>query len=958
MRPDVQDSTRRVLLLRRRAILRAPHARVPLRLRETLPAAALAALLAGAFLGEAVLRPDRILASLDHSRSHLPWSARAEGFLPRNPELADHALAFDPFLRFLHREVSEGRGLPLWNPHQFGGIPALGNPQFGHFSPFRALALAMPVERSYAFQAWTKLAAAALGAYFLARTLGRSVAAAALAGIAFGFAGYPVLWLGFPLSDSAVFAPWVFLALEAHRRSPSLRAIAGIALALGLSILGGHPETAFFVGAFAGLHVLGASFPDAWLDGAGAAFRWMVARVGGLALGVALAAISFLPTLEYLHHSVARAMRQTTLDVEWPWSAGIGTLAAFVAAVAVGAVAALRLARAPRAAGAMRAGALLGVAIGAGWALGRKIGLSDHALLVLSPDLFGHPMRPPGYHGPSSYVQTAASYTGVLPLVLAVVGLFVVPRGHARWKATAIASLVLLWNVPLLASAMRSLPPFSLAEPSRVAPLWNLSCAILAAFALDAILASAAPARRLLAGLGAAALVATGFALLAGGTSLPGPAPAEVTPPGGRVLGFHEGGPGRGPILRFEGWVTGLRAGERVEVELDRGDEARFRMAAALRTAPGTPEATLAGFQAEFARRDLPEGLYRRRGRIVGRPGESPVLFDGGVVEVRREASIPDRTILLAGASLAALAILLAARSRARSLAVLLVAGVDLALFGVGFNPTVARWEGFPPTGAEEFLRSDPDLWGPQRQGRIWTEGGAFPPNTATRIGLLDVRNYDAIDLERFAHVFLALSRRPELFPARWTLEDLHADSPAFALLGVKVVVTPRILDRPDLRLVFDGETRVYRNENFRGLAILAPAVQRPGEARDIESIDPTRAALLEEPVEIASPFREGSARVVRHEPDRVVVRASLDGEGILVLLENHFPGWEVEVDGEPAELLRAFWTFRAVKLGPGDHEVVFAYRPLSFRIGLGLSLAALLVAAVFATRRAPLIPV
>jgi hypothetical protein len=40
-------------------------------------------------------------------------------------------------------------------------------------------------------------------------------------------------------------------------------------------------------------------------------------------------------------------------------------------------------------------------------------------------------------------------------------------------------------------------------------------------------------------------------------------------------------------------------------------------------------------------------------------------------------------------------------------------------------------------------------------------------------------------------------------------------------------------------------------------------------------------------------------------------------------------PWWRVEVDGQPAELLKANVIFRAVALLPGDHRIHFAFEPL-----------------------------
>jgi hypothetical protein len=43
-------------------------------------------------------------------------------------------------------------------------------------------------------------------------------------------------------------------------------------------------------------------------------------------------------------------------------------------------------------------------------------------------------------------------------------------------------------------------------------------------------------------------------------------------------------------------------------------------------------------------------------------------------------------------------------------------------------------------------------------------------------------------------------------------------------------------------------------------------------------------------------------------------------------LSEIYYPDWLVEVDGKPAELLRADYILRAVALEGGEHDVVFRY--------------------------------
>jgi uncharacterized membrane protein YfhO len=86
-------------------------------------------------------------------------------------------------------------------------------------------------------------------------------------------------------------------------------------------------------------------------------------------------------------------------------------------------------------------------------------------------------------------------------------------------------------------------------------------------------------------------------------------------------------------------------------------------------------------------------------------------------------------------------------------------------------------------------------------------------------------------------------------------------------------------------------------------------------------------------------------ARVLDERANDLTVGASVpDGGGYLLVLDSFAPGWSVTVDGTGATVLRANALFRAVRLAPGSHLVVFRYRPLSFLMGAGVSVASGLV--------------
>jgi hypothetical protein len=75
-----------------------------------------------------------------------------------------------------------------------------------------------------------------------------------------------------------------------------------------------------------------------------------------------------------------------------------------------------------------------------------------------------------------------------------------------------------------------------------------------------------------------------------------------------------------------------------------------------------------------------------------------------------------------------------------------------------------------------------------------------------------------------------------------------------------------------------------------------------------------------------------GTAQIVARSSDTLTVAAKLQAPGVLVVTEAFDDGWSADVDGVPSEVLRANGLFRAVRLGRGEHRVLFRHRPCSVR--------------------------
>ena len=283
----------------------------------------------------------------------------------------------------------------------------------------------------------------------------------------------------------------------------------------------------------------------------------------------------------------------------------------------------------------------------------------------------------------------------------------------------------------------------------------------------------------------------------------------------------------------------------------------------------------------------------------------------------------------------------------------------DLFIFGIRINPTMDQTQVYPTTETIEFL---------QQQSGIFRTGGlylALMPNSSMVFGLSDVRGCDPIVPWRQATLLDHVEGATRM--GHYSVLR-SADSRLLDLMNVQYMVTDKELDGR-WKLAFeeqDSTIRVYRNRHVLPRAFIvhqAEYATNPDAAlaRLLEDTFDLRTKVILEgatpdPVSDVS-SETGQARIVRYEPERVVIETDTPADGFLVLTDTYMPGWQAHVDGQPTELYIADYAFRAVRIPAGQHRVEFAYAPSSFSIGAAFSLAAavccVLWIAAFVYRRA-----
>jgi hypothetical protein len=326
---------------------------------------------------------------------------------------------------------------------------------------------------------------------------------------------------------------------------------------------------------------------------------------------------------------------------------------------------------------------------------------------------------------------------------------------------------------------------------------------------------------------------------------------------------------------------------------------------------------------------------------------DMPGLTDPTVGGVIRGAATIQWVVVAAAALIA-----LAWRKPAFALVVVFA---DLAWAGVGYNPAIDRALASQP--------ETPALRALDRDGRFVTVGDLAENAIPMDYRRPEARGYDLPVEKRFDRLWRT-KIAPEFpsqvgpLPAFIPLQLPKVDAERLRYLSLlsvdRVLAAPGV--RLDLPIVYSGpDAVVYSNDPLPRAFVLGARrrVSDPYAAITDPAFDARREVLVEDGVSSGTPGVAGTARIVTTENDRLVVEASADRPGTLVVTDSWAPGWHAKVDGREVPISRADYLFRGVPVSAGTHRVEFEYRPLSWRIGWIVSLLSLVaLVGVLAWRR------
>lgn len=239
-----------------------------------------------------------------------------------------------------------------------------------------------------------------------------------------------------------------------------------------------------------------------------------------------------------------------------------------------------------------------------------------------------------------------------------------------------------------------------------------------------------------------------------------------------------------------------------------------------------------------------------------------------------------------------------------------------------------------------------------------FTQAGSMWPNAAAVIRLPSTQGYNPLYLRRYDQ--FAGAQQGHSDPAKFNDLTPNYRSRTLDMLGMRYLVTatpieqydPTVTER-DLSLIQRfGGLRVYENiDPLPRIQLLTRAYIANTEAAVIARLlapdfDPATEVILERgfdglayqllssvddgagPRTVVMNEGYGQYEVISMENAMVTIRIQSDVDQILLLNDVYLRGWFAWVDDEPAPLMRANYTFRAVYVPAGEHRVRMAFKP------------------------------
>ncbi len=287
----------------------------------------------------------------------------------------------------------------------------------------------------------------------------------------------------------------------------------------------------------------------------------------------------------------------------------------------------------------------------------------------------------------------------------------------------------------------------------------------------------------------------------------------------------------------------------------------------------------------------------------------------------------------------------------------------DLFRFGWKYNPFVPARLLYPQTPAINFIQQNIGYY---RFDRERTE--VMPPNTWIPYKLMSPSGYDPLYPEQYARFYNLYNNHDPAGSVGRYAELENYNSPSIDLAGVKYLIVAK----------WDKDGQIDKTVNSWSVSITNPKYKKVFEDKSIIVLENTqvlpRVLLFDkfavekdslaalEKIYHGLDFRHeivtnqppalplgptafaDQAEITDYQANTVTVHTRIKSNSLLMLTDSNYPGWQVSIDGQKANLLTADGIFRATTVPGGRHVVKFEFVSEPFNLGLKITVISFLL--------------
>lgn len=98
-------------------------------------------------------------------------------------------------------------------------------------------------------------------------------------------------------------------------------------------------------------------------------------------------------------------------------------------------------------------------------------------------------------------------------------------------------------------------------------------------------------------------------------------------------------------------------------------------------------------------------------------------------------------------------------------------------------------------------------------------------------------------------------------------------------------------------------------------------------------------------PAQIPQKSEGDTIYLTHYQPNKLNYKSVSKNGGYAVFSEIYFPwGWQITIDGKPAEMAQVNYLLRGLNIPAGEHEIEFRFEPTSLRVNTGIAFAAIAI--------------